>query len=214
MEPEFFLETEEFAATLRSIGAQATSDLSEDETQLVFLNEGFFRQLGYDDIGSTLRSEYSIPSGRVDYVTTGHGQSIRDTKTVVYEFKTPSKRLEPHTDQLFDYMADTGALFGVLTNGTRFRVYERAQPEPTERLAVPLASATETDASAIILCLGYWSIREQNLKPVAERVAAEVASAVPDELHLEFSDAGRERFAEYLVEYLEREFRASHDGGG
>lgn len=212
MEPEFFLETEQFAATLRSIGTQVTPELSEDETQMVFLNEGFFRQLGYDDIGSTLRSEYSVPSGRIDYVTTGHGQSIRDTKTVVYEFKKPSRRLEPHADQLFDYMADTGALFGVLTNGTRFRLYERAQPAPTERLDFPLEAASETEATTIVLCLGYWSVQEQNLKPVAERVAAEVASAVPENLHLEFSEAGLERFAEHFIDYLEREFRASRDG--
>lgn len=113
MEPEFLLETDDFTETLNTIGEIVSEDFSEDEVQMVFLNEGYFQLLGYERVGTDLRSEYAVPSGLVDYITTGRGDTIRDTKTVVYEFKRPDKRLTPHEEQLAGYMEDTGAKFGV-----------------------------------------------------------------------------------------------------
>lgn len=207
MEPEIMLETAEFAAVLNEIGANVSEDFTEDEVQMVFLNEGYFRLLGYERIGTDLRSEVSVPSGIVDYVTSGYADTVRDTKTVVYEFKNPDRTLQRHTDQLFGYMSDTGALFGVLTNGVRFRLYEQTPTDPELLFDVALESVGETEASAFILSLGYWSIQEQNIKPVAETAAREVVDSLPESLHLEFSESGVELFADHLARYLKREFR-------
>lgn len=207
MEPEFLLETDKFTETLKSIGEIITEDFSEDEVQMVFLNEGYFQLLGYERVGTDLRSEYSVPSGFVDYVTAGRGDTIRDTKTVVYEFKQPEERLNSHEKQLADYMEDTGAKFGVLTNGLKFWLYQQTPTNPEKLLDFELESAEDMHASGIILSLGYWSIEEQNLKPVAEKTAKEVVDRIPENLHLQFSEAGVELFAEHLARYLQQEFQ-------
>lgn len=206
-EPEFLLETTEFTDVLHEIGEIVSRDFSEDEVQMVFLNEGYFQLLGYERVGTDLRSEYAVPSGFVDYVTSGKGNAIRDTKTVVYEFKGPERTLENHVDQLNGYIDDTGATFGVLTNGLRFQLYQNDPTGPKKILDFELDAATETEASTIVLFLGYWSIREQNIKPVAEKTAKEVVDSIPEDLHIDFSEAGVELFAEHLARYLKREFR-------
>ncbi len=207
MQPEFLLETEEFAETLNSIGEIVSEDFSEDEVQMVFLNEGYFQQLGYERVGTDLRSEYSVPNGVVDYITTGHGDTIRDMKTVVYEFKRPDKRLNPHEEQLAGYMKDTGAKFGVLTNGLKFWLYQQTPTNPERMLEFELESVDGGLASVIILYLGFWSVEEQNIKPVAQKTANEVVDRIPDDLHLQFSEAGVELFAEHLAHYLQQEFK-------
>lgn len=210
-EPEFLLETSEFTDILTDIGEIVSEDFSEDEVQMVFLNEGYFQRLGYERIGTDLRSEYPVKGGFVDYVTSGHADTIRDTNTVVYEFKNPQKQpLERYTDQLEDYMDNTkgvGAEYGVLTNGQTLQQYQRSPTGVEKLLDFEMESATEGEASAIILSLGYWSIEEQNLRPVAEKTAAEVAESIPEELHIGFSEAGIELFANHLIRYLKREFR-------
>lgn len=209
-EPEFLLETSDVADVLTDIGALVTDDLSEDEVQMIFLNEGYFQLLGYEDVGTNLRSELSVDSGIVDYVTSGHGDRHRDTKTVVYEFKNPTASLDRHLDQLARYMDGTngvGASFGVLTNGHRFQLYEAGPSEPTKLVDFRMAAATETEASVILSVLGYWSIQEQNIKPVAESTAKAVVDQVPEEFHVEFSEVGVDLFAEHLARYLQAEFR-------
>jgi hypothetical protein len=207
MEHEFLLETDEFTEVLGSIGEIISEDFSEDEVQMVFLNEGYFQLLGYEKVGTDLRSEYSVPSGFVDYITSGHGDTFRDMRTVVYEFKKPGKRLSRYKEQLADYMGDTGAKYGVLTNGLEFWLYQQTPTTPEKMIDFELESAENKHASLIILALGYWSIEEQNLKPVAERAAKEVVNRIPEELYLQFSKAGVELFAKHLTRYLQQEFR-------
>ncbi|WP_323675762.1 hypothetical protein [Halorubellus sp. PRR65] len=209
-EPEFLLETSDVTEVLNDVGELVRDDFSEDEVQMVFLNEGYFQLLGYEDVGTNLRSELSVESGIVDYVTSGHGDTIRDTNTIVYEFKNPTVSLDRHFDQLADYMDGTrgvGAAYGVLTNGHRFQLYRGQPTEPKQLADFRLDSATELEGSLILSALGYWSIQEQNIKPVAERAAAEVVEEIPEELHIEFSEAGVDLFAEHLARYLKAEFR-------
>ncbi|MCD2201592.1 hypothetical protein LPA44_17150 [Halobacterium sp. KA-4] len=207
MEPEFLLETAEFADVLNDIGEQVSSEFSEDEVQMVFLNEGFFRLLGYERIGTDLRSEFSVPSGQVDYITSGYADTIRDTKSIVYEFKNPEERLNRHEEQLFGYMDDTGAAFGVLTNGIRFELYQRTPTAPEKKLDFRITDAGEEEASILVLLLGYWSIQEQNIKPLAEKTAKEVVESIPESAHIGFSEAGVELFADHLARYLKQEFQ-------
>ena len=158
-------------------------------------------------VGTDLRSEYSVPSGFIDYVTSGHGDTIRHIRTVVYEFKRSKERLNPHEQQLADYMKDTDAMYGVLTNGLKFSLYRQTPTNPEKLLDFELVSAENGHASSIILSLGYWSIEEQNLKPVAEKTAKEVVSLIPEDLHIQFSEAGVESFAKHLKRYLQQEFQ-------
>ncbi|WP_080505199.1 type I restriction enzyme HsdR N-terminal domain-containing protein [Halorubrum aethiopicum] len=204
--PEFLLETAEFTKTLNEIGKVVSDDFSEDEVQMVFLNEGYFQQLGYE-VGTTLRSECEVPSGYVDYITSGYGGTYRDTNTVVYEFKSPQRSLNRHISQLKKYMNDTGAKFGVLTNGLRYQLFEDKPSTPKKIRDFSLESATDTEASGIILFLGYWSIKEQNIRPVAEKAASEVVTLIPEEVHLKFSEEGIELFADHLARYLKQEFQ-------
>lgn len=207
MEPEFLLETAEFADVLNDIGEQVSSEFSEDEVQMVFLNEGFFRLLGYERIGTDLRSEFTVPSGQVDYITSGYADTIRDTKTTVYEFKNPEERLNRHEEQLFGYMTDTGATFGVLTNGIRFELYQRTPTTPEKKLGFRITDAGEGEASILVSLLGYLSMQEQNIKPLAEKTAKEVVESIPESLHIGFSEAGVELFADHLARYLKQEFQ-------
>lgn len=199
------LETERFKTLLRDIGKKVSLDFSEDEVQMVFLNKGYFRELGYE-VGKDLRSEFSLQDGsRIDYITTGKGNTVHDSNSVVYEFKQPKKNLGRYEEQLFDYMTATGSTFGVLTNGVRFCLYQTKPTKPIKTFDFQLHSATETEASTIILYLGYWSIQEQNIKPVAEATAEKAVEVIPEELHLDFSEAGIELFAKYLARYLSEE---------
>lgn len=210
-EPEFMLETTEFVEVLNDIGEIVSEDFAEDEVQMVFLNEGYFQLLGYERVGTDLRSEYAVPSGFVDYITSGHANTIGDTKTVVYEFKGPQKSLKDHKEQLSGYVDDTGSDFGVLTNGKELMLYENTPTGLEKRLDFHLRAATETEASTIIMTLGYWSIEEQNIKPIAEKTANELVDSLPEEFHIDFSEAGVEMFAEHLARYLKQEFRTEND---
>lgn len=206
-EPEFLLKTDEFVDVLNDIGEIVGDDFSEDEVQMVFLNEGYFQLLGYERIGTDLKSEYSVPSGFVDYITTGSGSTTGGVRTVVYEFKSPERSLNNHVQQLKQYIDDTGSKFGVLTNGVRFQLYQNGPIGLKEILNFKLNSATETEASTIILFLGYWSIEEQNIKSIAEKTAIEVADLLPDDFHIQFSEPSIEQFSKYLARYLKREFQ-------
>ena len=206
MEPEEMREIAELEQVLNDIGEAVTDDLSEDEVQMVFLNEGYFRMLGYERVGTDLRSEVGLPNGRADYITSGNGTAIRDAKTVVYEFKQPERSVTGHEEQLFRYMDDAGATFGVLTNGVQFDLYQETPVDPEKKIGFALADAGESEASALLLCLGYWSIQERNIKPVAEKTAKMAAESLPAELHLDFSEAGIELFAEHFFRYLKEEF--------
>ena len=52
----------------------------------------------------------------------------------------------------------------------------------------------------------YWSIEEQNIKPVAEKTAKIAAESLSPDLHMEFSEAGIDLFAEHFARYLKEEF--------
>jgi len=210
-EPEFLLETSEFTKVLKNIGELVSADFAEDEVQMIFLNEGYFHLLGYERVGKDLRSEYKVPSGFVDYITAGHGDTIRDTKTVVYEFKSPQRSLNEHREQLSGYVDDTGAKFGVLTNGQEFQLYQNGPTGLKKQLEFKLQAATETEASVIIMCLGYWSIEEQNVKPIAQETAKEVIESIPENLHIDFSEAGVENFANHLARYMKQELKTGNN---
>ena len=106
---------------LHDIADRVTADMSERDVENVFLESGFYDALGYDGTGTDIRSEFTLPDNRrPDYITLDTNESV----TGVYEFKKPDRELSGHEDQLFHYMEELCANYGVLTNGVEIRVYD------------------------------------------------------------------------------------------
>ncbi|ELY96195.1 type i restriction-modification system methyltransferase subunit [Natrialba hulunbeirensis JCM 10989] len=207
---EEFVEHEKLASLLNSIGNQVEDDHSEREVELMFLNQGFFRLLGYEDVGTTLRSEYTLPSGKkADFITSGQKDEIRDSQTVVYEFKSPGRKLTRHEDQLFGYMTEISAEYGVLTNGQQLRLYQNTPTGPRlfPQAELILETVTEGEASMLIMPLGYLSIEERNIRTVAEHAAEEVVETISPNLQLDYSEPQLDVFADHFADYLRDKYR-------
>ncbi|WP_135820790.1 Eco57I restriction-modification methylase domain-containing protein [Halostella litorea] len=135
-------DTAGFRDALHGIASRLHADMSETDVANAFLNEDFYGRLGYDGAGHDLRSEWTLPDDRrPDYVTLDANESA----TAVYEFKTTGRDLDPHDDQLFHYVDELKADYGVLTNGDELRLYRR--DGRTHLLTVALEDATEGDAA-------------------------------------------------------------------
>jgi hypothetical protein len=93
--------------------------MSERDVENLFLETGFYDALGYEGTGTDIRSEFSLPDQRrPDYITLNATEAV----TAVYEFKEPTQDLSDHTSQLFGYVTELNADYGILTNGTEIRV--------------------------------------------------------------------------------------------
>ncbi len=191
-------------STLTRIGEIVENDFSEDEVQMVFLNEGYFNHLGYSDIGSDLQSEVSIEGTLADYVTTGQRFGTSGAVTTVYEFKNPTKQLKPHEDQLQGYVTGISASYGVLTNGQNFILYQRNPNEIKEIVSFDIKETTGAEAGIIVQRLSSLSVEERELRTMAKATAEVVADELPRKLwaHPGFSGPVIDTFAEYHAEFL------------
>ena len=169
---------------LHGIASRLGGDMSEKDVENAFLNEGFYALLGYDGAGHDLRSEWSLSDNRrPDYVTLDSNESV----TAVYEFKTTGRNLEPSEDQLFHYVDELKADYGVLTNGERLRLYRRGDREPL--LSVRLEDVAESDAADLEAALRKpeWDITDPtSVTDFLDRL---------DEVELD-GELGREHFFE------------------
>ena len=168
---------------LHGIASRLNSDMSEKDVENAFLNEDFFNLLGYEGAGYDLRSEWTLPDDkRPDYVTLDDSESV----SAVYEFKTTGRDLTPNEDQLFHYVDELKADYGVLTNGNEFRLYTRTGRERI--VGISLAKATESDAADIASALQKpeWDITEP------EGVRDFISTL--DEVELD-TELGREHFS-------------------
>ncbi|UBF20938.1 type IIG restriction modification enzyme [Haloarcula virus HCTV-8] len=176
------VDTSEFLESLHGIASRLDEDMSEKDVENAFLNENFFNILGYEGAGYDLRSEWTLPDDRrPDYVTLDESESV----TAVFEFKTTGRDLSPNEDQLFHYVNELKADYGVLTNGQEFRLYKR---EGRNRIVgISLENATESDAADIASALKKpeWDITDP------DGVQDYIASLEEVELN---SDLGREHF--------------------
>jgi hypothetical protein len=156
--------------------------MTEKDVENAFLNENFYSHLGYKGTGHDLRSEWSLPDNRrPDYVTLDNNESV----TVVYEFKSTGRDLAPHEDQLFHYVDELKADYGVLTNGQELRLYRR--DGHTRIAGFALSEATESDAADISHALEKpeWDITDpQSVDQYLSRL---------DEVELD-TELGREHF--------------------
>ena len=142
---------------LHGISSRLNEDMSEKDVENTFLNEDFYTLLGYEGAGHDLRSEWTLPDNRrPDYVTLDSNESV----TAVYEFKTSGRELGPHEDQLFHYVDELKADYGVLTNGDELRIYRR--DEHSRLLTISLEDATESDAADLEAALRKpeWDITD------------------------------------------------------
>lgn len=137
-----------FRDTLTNISSRLGDDMQEKDVENAFLNENFYSELGYKGAGYDLRSEFTLPDNRrPDYVTLDQNESV----TAVYEFKTVSSDLAPHENQLFHYVNELKADYGVLTNGTEIRLYNGDTHDLI--LAISSADASTSDAADLISAL-------------------------------------------------------------
>jgi hypothetical protein len=122
-----------FYDRLHAIADRVDDDMSERDVENVFLEKGFYRALDYAGTGTDLRSEFSLPDDRrPDLITLDTNERV----TAVYEFKTTGRDLPPHESQLFGYMDDLRAEYGVLTNGEELRLYRRGRNGPLSIVAL------------------------------------------------------------------------------
>ncbi|RDI72885.1 Eco57I restriction-modification methylase domain-containing protein [Halopelagius longus] len=136
-------DTSALLEALHGIGERIDEGMSEKDVENAFLNEDFYEILGYSGAGHDLRSEWTLPdSKRPDYVTLDANESV----TAIYEFKTSGKQLgTAQEDQLFHYVDELKADYGVLTNGEELRLYT---PENhSQILTVSLTEATDSHAA-------------------------------------------------------------------
>jgi len=150
-------ETSALLDGLHGIASRLNADMSEKDVENAFLNENFYDLLGYEGAGHDLRSEWRLPDDRrPDYVTLDSNESV----TAVYEFKTTERELTPHEDQLFHYVDELKADYGILTNGDKLRLYRRNGH--TSLLTISLEDATESDAADLKAALEkpLWDITD------------------------------------------------------
>jgi hypothetical protein len=129
-----------FRSSLQGIAGRLAADMSERDVENAFLNEDFYTVLGYEGAGRDVRSEWTLPDNRrPDYVTLDANESV----TCVYEFKRTGRDLASHRQQLFGYVEELKADYGVLTNGERIELYKRGGLD-TPSLDVGLESVTDS----------------------------------------------------------------------
>lgn len=135
---------------LEEIASKVNKKMSERDVENLFLEQGFYDILGYEGTGVDIRSEFSLPDDRrPDVITLDSNEAV----TTVYEFKSPERDLQSrkHKKQLFGYMDDLRAEYGVLSNGELIRVYDNDKNVdevislhgPSETKVRNLASALE-----------------------------------------------------------------------
>ncbi|MDR5672021.1 N-6 DNA methylase [Halalkaliarchaeum sp. AArc-GB] len=142
----------DFHESAHDIADRVNDDMSERDVENLFLETGFYDALGYEGTGTDIRSEFTLPDDRrPDYITLNSNESV----SVVYEFKSPSRELAGHEDQLFHYVEQLQADYGVLTNGKTLRVYTadsskllppQALSEVSEDVARDIVSALQKRA--------------------------------------------------------------------
>jgi type I restriction-modification system DNA methylase subunit len=124
----------------QTIAEKADEGMSERDVENLFLEHGFYDILGYEGTGVDIRSEFSLPDDRrPDVIALDSSEAV----TTVYEFKTTGRDLPPHETQLFGYMDDLRAEYGVLTNGQTIRVYQRGEKQSRQILTLDSVSETE-----------------------------------------------------------------------
>lgn len=127
--------------SLQAIADRVNDDMSERDVENLFLETGFYDALGYQGTGTDIRSEFTLPDDRrPDYITLNNNESV----SVVYEFKKPSRDLSDHEDQLFHYVEQLQADYGVLTNGRDLRIYKA----DTSKVLPPQALSEVSDGHA------------------------------------------------------------------
>jgi len=168
--------------TLSGISSRIGDDMQEKDVENAFLNEGFYSQLGYRGAGYDLRSEFTLPDNkRPDYVTLDENESV----TAVYEFKTSGRDLSPHEDQLFHYVDELKADYGVLTNGDEIRLYQG--DTHSRMLAISSQDAPQSEVADLVSALEKpeWDISSP---PSVDRFLNNL-----DEVELD-GELGREHF--------------------
>jgi hypothetical protein len=144
-----------FCDRFHAIADRVDDEISERDVENVSLEGRFHAALGYAGTGTDLRSEFPLSDDRQpDLITLDTNERV----TTVYEFETTGRDLPPHESQLFGYMNDLRAEYGILTNGEGLRLYRRGRDTPLSIVA--LGSVTESEAHDLLDAL-----RERGFDP-------------------------------------------------
>lgn len=113
---------------------QDNQNLTESEVTDIFVDSGFFSELGYEGFGTDIRSEeHIVGKNRADYFCKDkYGKVI-----FVIEFKKPSRDedLASHKPQLWEqYVKPIKADYGILTNGEEIILYRRGSRDRANRI--------------------------------------------------------------------------------
>lgn len=132
--------------------AAVRAGMNEDDIEHLF--NPVYLELGYLNRGKDILGKRGSKSGIPDVRLLNSDESIQ----VIVELKKPSENLSDHEDQLFRYMRDLKARYGLLSNGADVWVYKRngMALEPTLKTS---SAALAEDASALT------PLAKETLKP-------------------------------------------------
>jgi type I restriction-modification system DNA methylase subunit len=169
--------TKEFHNSLVEVAnkVKRKPDMSEGGISSVFVDSGFFKDLGYKDIGIDIKSQERLrgPGKIPDF------ECLDDFEQSIFvlELKKPTNEsirpLESYLDdQLKDrYVIPKRSRYGILSNGIKFYLYKREQNRLIEALKVEdLSVISESDAQAIYNALKKPSYEYTDLSQILEEL--------------------------------------------
>ncbi|MEF2278727.1 N-6 DNA methylase [Deinococcus sp. YIM 134068] len=154
------MDADQFNAALDALSRRVKAGFTEDAVEHTLTETRFYEALGYERTGRDIRRKPKGKSGIPDALLLNSDDSIQ----VVVEVKRPSEDLTDHVDQLARYVRDLRARFGILTNGSGFRLYRRDGQALTD-----LTSGTAAELRAP----DFAPLAKQTLNPL-DRAQVEV----------------------------------------
>lgn len=162
-------------------------NLTEDEIEKLFVP--VYEALDYQQAGLDIKGKPRGRAGFPDVLLLDSVEGLPSDVFVVVELKRPSEDLERHANQLFKYLNELNAPWGLLSNGYEIRIYQRtgkAIDKAGQFSIEDLASSPEP-----LIPLAKRFLQVNNFKQVEERVKAARESGMT---LLEIEDVSSARF--------------------
>ncbi|MEA5534945.1 AAA family ATPase [Crocosphaera sp. XPORK-15E] len=135
---------------------------NEREVESKLIVQYLLPQLGYSP--DNWHQEVCFGNIRLDFLTVAVKKIKNFSSCVVIEAKHPQENLDHHVRRLGHYLIKTKSLYGVLTNGKEFRIYQRE----TDKLKLVFCCSGETIESNITrinALIGKESLQSKSISP-------------------------------------------------